>query len=108
MPIPLLKPADHGMEVDRAIEVFVHGFAFTRSFTHPTAAHRVGGMWVVRDDPRKRAADYRREEWVPHAMNASEVDAIARRETRGHFCICAICGSDEPEAPLRAAYKALD
>jgi GNAT superfamily N-acetyltransferase len=65
-------------------------------------------MWVVRDDPRKRAADYRREEWVPHAMNASEVDAIARRETRGHFCICAICGSDEPEAPLRAAYKALD
>jgi hypothetical protein len=40
--------------IERASEVFVHGFAFTRSFTHPcVAAPVVPGVWVVRDAPPK-------------------------------------------------------
>jgi hypothetical protein len=35
--------------IERASEVFVHGFAFTRSFTRPcVAAPVVPGVWVVR------------------------------------------------------------
>jgi GNAT superfamily N-acetyltransferase len=60
----------------------------------------------VRDAPRKRAQDYRREEWVAHGIEAAEVDAIARRHTRGHFCVCAVRTMDEPDGPIRAAYKA--
>ena len=90
-----------------AIEVFVRGFAFTRSFSHPYVAERVGPVWVVRDGPRKRPADYRREEWVAHDVDPSELDRIARRHTRGGFAVCAIRRLDEPDEPLRAAYKAL-
>ena len=94
-------------DLDRVVEAFVRGFAFTRSFTHPYVPERIGGVWVVRDAPRKNAADYRREEWVPHGVDAAEVDRLARRHTRGHFCVCAVRATDEPDAPIRAAYKAL-
>ncbi|MGA2231590.1 MAG: GNAT family N-acetyltransferase [Tepidisphaeraceae bacterium] len=89
-----------------AIEVFVRGFAFVRSGTHPYEPHRVGKLWVVRDGPRKRAEDYRREEWIAHGIEAAEVDAIARKQTRGRFCICAVRTLDEPDGPIRAGYKA--
>jgi GNAT superfamily N-acetyltransferase len=35
------------------------------------------------------------------------VDRLARAHARGHYCVCAIRTSAEPDAPLRAAYKAL-
>jgi GNAT superfamily N-acetyltransferase len=94
-------------DLRRAIEIFVRGFAFTRSFTHPYVAERVGPLWVVRDGPRKRHTDYRREEWVAHRVAPAEVERIARRHTRGGYAICAIRAPDEPDGPLRAAYKAL-
>ena len=47
--------------MQRTIEVFARGVCFTRSFTHPYLAERVGGVWVMRDGPGKRG-DYRREE----------------------------------------------
>jgi GNAT superfamily N-acetyltransferase len=92
--------------IARAIEAFVHGFCFTRSFTHPFVAERVGPVWVVRDAPRARG-DYRREEWIAHAVPPAEVDRLARAKTRGGFAICAIRSIDEPEEPLREGYKAL-
>ena len=39
--------------LQHAIEVFARGFCFTRSFTHPYLAERLGKVWVVRDGPRK-------------------------------------------------------
>jgi GNAT superfamily N-acetyltransferase len=90
-----------------AIEAFARGFAFTRSLTHPYLAERVGSIWVMRDAPRKRAADYRREEWIAHGVEPTEVDRTARAGTRGRYAICAIRRVDEPDEPLRAAYKAL-
>ena len=94
--------------IKRAIEAFVRGFTFTRSFTHSYLAERIGSVWVMRDAPRKRPSDYyRREEWVAHGVEPAEVDRIARRETRGGYAICAIRSLDESDAPIRAAYKAL-
>lgn len=92
--------------IDRAIEVFVRAVAFVRSFTHPYEVHRVENLWVMRDAPRRRAEDYRREEWVAHGVEAAQADSIVRRHTRGRFAICAIRPLDEPDEPIRAAYKA--
>src|SRR4051812_46195472 len=94
-------------EIARGIEVFARGFAFYRSFTHPYLAERVGPLWVVRDAPRKKSTDYRREEWIAHGVEPAEVDRTARENTRGLFAVCALRRLDEPDAPLRAGYKAL-
>ena len=93
--------------IDVVVETFVRGFAFTRSFTHPYIAERVGPLWVVRDAARKNPAEYRREEWVPRGVDPAEVDRLARRHARGHFCVCAVRAAGEDDAPVRAAYKAL-
>ena len=93
--------------IDRAIEVFVRGFSFTRSFTHPYAPERIGPLWVVRDGPRKNANDYRREEWVAHGVTPTEVDRIARLRTRGSFAVCAFHPINKDDAALRDGYKSL-
>ena len=90
-----------------AIEVFARGFCFTRSFTHPYLAERVGEIWVVRDAPRKRG-DYRREEWIAHGVAPEVIDETARKHTRGRFAVCAIHGIDESDQPLREGFKALN
>lgn len=101
----MAKPRPTPLET--ATEVFVRGFGFTRSFTHPYLGERVGPVWVLRDAPRKNPADYRREEWVAGAVAPAAVDRLARAHTRGSFCVCALVPAGVPEAPLRAAYKAL-
>lgn len=92
--------------IERAMEVFARGFSFTRSMTHPYLAERVGPVWVVRDGPR-RNGDYRREEWVAHAVEPADVDRIARQHTRGRFAVCAIAAVGQSDVPLRSGYKAL-
>jgi GNAT superfamily N-acetyltransferase len=95
------------MNIERAIEVFVHGFAADKSRTFPYEPSRVGPLWVMRDAPRTNPRDYRKEEWIAHGVDATKVDAIARRQTRGRFFVCAILGENEPDEPTRLAYKAL-
>ena len=92
--------------ITRAIEAFVKGFGFTRSFTHPYLAERVGPLWVLRDAPRKHGK-YRTEEWVAYNVAPAEIDRIARQHTRGHFAVCAICDLATPHEPLRSAFKSL-
>ena len=100
------KPAPLHSEIDRAIEAFVGGYCFTRSFTHPYVAGRVGPVWVLRDAPRKRP-NYRNEEWIATGVAPEEVDSIARKHTRGRFAICAISAVGESDEPLRAGFRAL-
>lgn len=99
-----------GKEIDllhHAIEVFARGFCFTRSFTHPYLAERVGEMWMVRDAPRTRG-DYRREEWIAHGIEPDLIDNTARKHTRGRYAVCAIHGVNESDQPLREGFKALN
>jgi GNAT superfamily N-acetyltransferase len=95
------------ISIHRAIEVFAHGFGFVRSYTHPYAPHRVGPLWVLRDDPRKNPRDYRREEWLAYCVDPVKVDQIARQHTRGRYAVCAFHTMDEPDQPLRDRFKAL-
>ena len=85
----------------------MRGHAADKSRTFPYEASRVGPLWVMRDAPRKNPRDYRKEEWIAHAVDAREVDAAARRHTRGQFFVCAIIGAGEPDEPVRSAYKSL-
>jgi GNAT superfamily N-acetyltransferase len=94
-------------EIDFAIEVFVRGHCVGRSHTFPYEAARVGPVWVMRDAPRKKPSDYRKEEWIAHGVEPTEVDGLARQHTRGRFFVCALLGEGEPDQPTRAAYKAL-
>jgi len=94
-------------EIDFAIEVFVRGHCAGRSHTFPYEAARIGPVWVMRDAPRKRARDYRKEEWIAHAVEPKEVDGIARGHTRGRFFVCTLLAEGEPDGSTRTAYKAL-
>jgi GNAT superfamily N-acetyltransferase len=104
--MPAKSSSKSPVSLPTAIETFLGGIAMARSHRHPYEVHRIAPLWVMRDAPRKRAADYRREEWVVHDLDAAKADALIRRQTRGRFCICAIRSPDQPEEPLRAAYKA--
>jgi GNAT superfamily N-acetyltransferase len=90
-----------------AIEVFVRGHSAGRSRTFPYEASRIGPLWVMRDEPRKNPRDSRKEEWIANGVDAAEVDAIARRHTRGRFFVCAMVGEGQSQEPARSAYKAL-
>jgi len=94
-------------DIEAAIEVFVHGFSTDKSGTFPYEASRVGPLWLMRDAERKNPRDYRGEEWVVHDVAAEEADAIARQHARSSFAVSVVIASDEPDQPVRTAYKAL-
>lgn len=94
-------------DIEFAIEVFVRGFCVGKSRTHPYEFSRVGRLWFMRDAPRKNARDYRKEEWIAYRADARQVDATARRMTRGRFFVCAIIGEGESDEPIREDYKSL-
>jgi GNAT superfamily N-acetyltransferase len=94
-------------EMEFAIEVFVRGHSAGRSRTFPYEASHVGPLWVMRDAPRKNPRDYRKEDWIAYGVDATEVDAIVRRHTRGRFFICAMVKQGEPDQLTRTAYKSL-
>lgn len=92
--------------MERAIETFARGYAYTRSFTHPYVVERFGPVWVVRDALRTRG-EYRTEEWIAYGVPPAEVDNLARKNARGRYAVCAIRAVDDPMAPLREGYKDL-
>lgn len=94
-------------EIDLAIEVFVHGYCTGRSRTFPYEASRVGPLWLMRDAVRKNPRDYRSEEWVAHDAAPEATDAIVRQHARSSFAVSVVIANQEPEAPVRTAYKDL-
>jgi GNAT superfamily N-acetyltransferase len=93
------------MTVERAIETFVRGYCFTRSFTHPYVAERAGPLWVLRDGPRK-SGDSRRVEFVSCGVAPAQVHRLIQQHSSGHYCICALHGPDEDGDELREGFKA--
>lgn len=95
------------IRMEEAIEVFVRGFSFTRSFTFPYLAEQFEeGVWGLRDATRERG-DYRTEEYVGYGVTPQALDAIARQHTRGHYRICAMRAAGESDTELRSGFKAL-
>ena len=92
--------------LEHAVRVFVHGFCFTRSLTHPYLAEQVGPLWVMRDAPRRSGA-YRSEEWVATNLAPHEIDRIVQEHRRGRCKISMICGTDDLQDPIRAGFKTL-
>jgi GNAT superfamily N-acetyltransferase len=96
-----------GTELACAASVFVEGFSFTRSLTHPYPFASVGPMWVLRDAPRLRSEDLRREEWVACDLAPEVVDRTVREGRRGRCCVSVLESVGRNEAALRAAYREL-
>ena len=94
-------------EIEHAIEAFVRAHCVGKSRTHPYEPSRVGPLWLMRDAPRRYPRDYRKEEWIAFGVEPRDVDATARKQTRGRFFVCAIIAVGESDEPVRAAYKAL-
>lgn len=90
----------------RATEVFVHGFAFTRSITHPYLAMQVEpDIWGLRDAPRARVP-MRGEEYVAYGVPPATLEEAARRHARGRYRICAIRAVGEPDIAIRGEFRA--
>src|SRR5882724_1377546 len=87
-------------KIERAVEGFVHGLCYCRSFTYPYWARRVGPLWVARDAPRD-SGNYRNEEWVAFGVEPGVVDKIVQREARGRFAICEIHPVGEADVMMR-------
>lgn len=100
------------MTVEDAVAVFVRGFTFGRSFTHPfVATHVVPGVWVLRDAPRTGGA-YRGDEIIAydidrHDLGAGDVDAVARRYARSRFTVCVVRDVATEDVGIRAGFKGL-
>jgi GNAT superfamily N-acetyltransferase len=95
------------MTIDHAIEVFVHGYSFVRSFSHLYVPERIHpGIWMLRDAERKRG-DYRTEEYVAHGLEPTEVLNTALASTRGPFKISVIRAASESDAGIRTGFKTL-
>jgi|TARA_B100001964_G_scaffold235159_1_gene294797 GNAT superfamily N-acetyltransferase len=93
-------------EIDLAIETVVRGYGFQRSFTHPYLFEKVDGLWRTHDEPRKKGGE-RREEFISHRMDPTDVHAVARKHARGHYCLCPIHGPDDDADLIRDTYKDL-
>ena len=93
--------------MERAIETFVQGYCFTRSFTHPYVAGRAGPLWVMRDGPRSGAKAARREEFVSYGVAPEQVHRLAGKHAHGHYCICALHGPDDDGDAWRDSFKEL-
>jgi GNAT superfamily N-acetyltransferase len=97
------------MEFQAAIRVFVEGFAFTRSYTHPFLYDALGpSAYRMQDAPRKRKSDVSRSgELVVADLLPSEVDALSRTEMTGRHKICYLLRAGQPDTELRAEFKAM-
>lgn len=93
--------------LEPAIGVFIEGFCFTRSFTHPYSPTKIGPIHVLRDGPRKTKAPPRRDEWVAAQTAPETVDQLARKHSPGRFCLSIITADLSPNPGVVAAYKAL-
>src|SRR5438128_1108214 len=95
------------MDRDKAIEAFVFGFAYTRSFTYPYQAVSLGERaWLLRDAPGKKR-DPRNSEVMVYGWEPETVVEMARANVTGRYFLCALTDSDAESVPVAAAYKRL-
>lgn len=93
------------MTLDEAIEVFVGGFCFTRSFTYPYLSERIGPVWVMHDAPGRSRDQARNTEWVACGISPSEMDRIAGQHSFGRYALCYARAIDQPELSYGRSFE---
>lgn len=89
------------------IETFVRGFAITKSRTHPYVFEQVNGLWVMRDAPRKNAANNRKQEWIAYGIPAATVHQTVTTKSSGNRFLGVFVDSHEEINATRDSFKAL-
>jgi GNAT superfamily N-acetyltransferase len=95
------------MEFSQAIRVFVEGFSFTRSFTHPCLYESLGeSAFRIHDAPRTRKSDkYRSEELVTFGISPAEVLSLSQSSMGKPHKICYLLREGEPDTEIRREFK---
>lgn len=93
------------MTLDEAIEVFVGGFCFTRSYTYPYVAEKIGTVWVMHDAQGRTPDHARNTEWVACGITPSEMDRIAGELLFGKYALCYALAMDQPDEPIRKEFR---
>lgn len=92
------------MDLARAIEAFSHGFAFTRSYTHPYVVESMHGLTVMHDTPGRYDGE-RNPEYIVLGM----VPRAAAKALRAAGCVrggvCVVEGSEADLDRSKEAYK---
>lgn len=94
------------LPIEQAIEAFMRGFAFCKSYAHPYVVERVGDLRVMRDGPGKRPYT-RLTEIVAHGIAPEEAvrQITACRPGRHGLGVVEATGADHED--LKARYKRL-
>jgi GNAT superfamily N-acetyltransferase len=90
------------MTLEKAVHVFAHGFAFTRSFTHPYLVTQAHGLTIMQDAPRKNG---RRPEFIVAGMTPAQGKSALVKAGYTHGGVCVICSNKEDLDEFKAEYK---
>ncbi|MEM7626749.1 MAG: GNAT family N-acetyltransferase [Planctomycetota bacterium] len=93
------------MELKQAVKVFAHGFAATRSRTHPCLARRVGPLWYLHDAPRKNPTKMRGAEFIACGSRPPTVMRHIRATAAPRWALCVIHPGPGRDASIESAYK---
>lgn len=92
------------MEIERAIEVFAHGFCQVKSITHPYIPRQSNSLWIFEDAPRKRP---RKIEVIANNLEPIEVVNQVKIENLGWHFLCHLHPDESQFDEVRSKYKEL-
>jgi GNAT superfamily N-acetyltransferase len=92
------------VDINEAIEVFVHAFCRGKSRTYPYVAENRDGLWVMQDTPSRK--DARKIEIVAHNLTPSQAVGIVAPWHLGRHFISHI-HANEQQREIREEYKSL-
>ncbi len=92
------------MTLERAVDVFAHGFAFTRSYTHPYVVERRHGLTIMHDTPGRYDGE-RNPEYIVLGMSPAKAVKALRKANCVRGGVCVIGDNDADLAATKEAYK---
>lgn len=93
------------MDVDTAVEVFIHAFCHIKSRTYPYKPTRVNGLWVMQDDPPRKKS--RKIEIIGHGVSPEEAVKAIQEEGLGWHFYCHIYEDENASKAIRDEFKSL-
>ncbi|MEZ4698051.1 MAG: hypothetical protein R2832_16660 [Rhodothermales bacterium] len=92
-------------EIEKALRVFVKGFAEVRGRTWPYLQTRTGDLWRLHDAPRKTSRGYRREEWIGRNIDIRSADAAIRAGVISHFAVCSLLTESDSVESMKSGFR---